>query len=233
MNKLYRKKNTTFGVEEAEMNEISDINDIVEDLEEFGEKNQYIEVLVDRIADPNHYRFFGDIDFIIEAIGAMNYPGNPAIDVLPSQDDIDQERRDIIKDYIFGLSSWLKGIELEDALGEFKANEKILRNVYIHLGDLDEDKKHLIQYLIDALSDKVSSPDDVISQITEEEFIFYVYKIILDREPDKDELKLKMMGLKRGQSRQKLIKEVMDSKENSKRMLNEIATSIELTRSSN
>jgi len=201
------------------------------ELNEFIEKVKQIEVLIDRISDPSHYRFFNDVDFIVDAIGEMDYPGSPAVDVLPSHDDIEIERRDMIKDYLFCLSMWSEGTSLEDALGEFKVNEKILRNIYRLLGALDGDKFDLVQYLIKSLEEKVSSPEDILSQVAEEEFIYHVYKTILGRDPDEDELKLKLMGFKRGKTRQELVREIMESRETNKRMLAEIAASIELEKS--
>ena len=116
---------------------------------------------------------------------------------------------------------------MEDAVTEFKADEKLLRNIYIHLDELDEEKKWLAMCLAKTLKEKISSPEDVISEISDEEFIIYVYKAVLGRGPDDDDLNLKLIELKHGKSRQELIEDVLSSRESRKRMLTEIAKSIE------
>jgi hypothetical protein len=178
------------------------------------------------MADLSHYRAFNDIDFIIEAIGKKDYPSSPALDVLPSYDDIDHERREKVKEYIYCLTSWAEAKDVEDAVAEFKASENLLRNVYIHLDELDEEKKWLTLCLTKTLKEKASSPEDVVSEISDEEFIAYVYNTILGRGPDDDDLQLRLAELERGKTREELIRSVLESKESRKRMLTEIAESI-------
>lgn len=233
MNRLYRRKNALLENAGTDM-EIQQMNELEEDdLSESGEKVQQIRALIDRIADLSHYRAFNDIDFIVEATGAKDYPGSPALDVLPSQDEIDRDRRERLKDYICCLTTWADGANLEDAVDDFKASEKMLRNTYIHLGAADEEKKWLIQCLIDALKGMASSPEDVIYEITDEEFVLYLYKTILGREPDEDDRKLRLAELKRGKPRQELVKEVLESRESTRRMLTEIAASVNLVKPPN
>ncbi len=229
MNKIYRWKNATDEKAEPdiEIQETDDMEDIVEeDLVEVGEEIQKLNALISRIADLAHYRAIDDIDFIIEAIGEKDYPGSPALDVLPSHDGIDSERREQVKEYIYCLSSWADGKSVEDAVSEFKASEKLLRNTYVHLGELDEERKMLAQTLVQHLDEAVSSPEDAIHEVSDEEFIIYVYKSILGREPDEDDLSLKLMDLRHGKTRQELIKDVLESKESARLMMVEIAQSI-------
>jgi len=89
-----------------------------EELGEVEEKVQQVRALISRMADLSHYRAFNDIDFIIEAIGKKGYPSSPALDVLPSYDDIDHERREKVKEYIYCLTSWAEGKDVEDAVAE-------------------------------------------------------------------------------------------------------------------
>jgi len=239
MNKIYRWKNAPAEkVEEPdieiqntqeteEIQETDDMENIVEeDMAEVGEKMQLISVLVSRLSDLSHYRAIDDIDFIIEAIGEKDYPGSPALDVLPSHDGIDSERREKVKEYIYCLKSWAEEKSVEDAVSEFKASEKLLRNTYSHLGELDEEKKALAQGLANDLDGKVSSPEDAILEIPDEEFIAQVYRNILGRDPDEDDFSLKLMELRRGKTRQELIKDVLESKESTRRMMAEIAEAI-------
>jgi hypothetical protein len=234
MNKIYRWKTApeeTAESDDIEIQEIQETDDmenaVDEDLAEVGEEVQQINALISRIAELSHYRAIDDVDFIIEAIGGKDYPGSPALDVLPSNDDIDSERREQVKEYIYCLNSWAEGKSVEDAVSEFKASEKLLRSIYIHLGELDEEKKLLVQTLAGNLNGKVSSPEDVILEISDEDFIIYVYGNILGRKPDEDDLSLKLMELRRGKTRQELIKDVLESKESARRMLTEIAQSIQ------
>jgi hypothetical protein len=225
MNKIYRWRNIP--TENAESDEeIQEINAMEEELGEVEEKVQQVRALISRMADLSHYRAFNDIDLIVEAVGKKDYSGSPALDVLPSYDDIDHERREKVKEYIYCLTSWAEGKEVEDAVAEFKASENLLRNIYIHLGELDEEKKWLASCLTKTLKEKVSSPEDVVSEIADEEFIAYVYNTILSREPDDDDLQLRLAELERGKTREELIRSVLESKESRKRMLSEIADSI-------
>jgi len=102
----------------------------------------------------------------------------------------------------------------------------LLRNVYIHLDELDEEKKWLALCLTKTLKEKASSPEDVVSEISDEEFIAYVYNTILGRNPDDDDLQLRLAELERGKTREELIRSILESKESRKRMLTEIAESI-------
>ena len=246
MNKIYRRKNTI--TEDAELDmeiqqteqedaleeESDEVSDVGSDdvSGEMGEKVQQIKALIARNSDLLHYRAFDDIDFIIEAIGKKNYSGSPALDVLPSHDGIDRERREKAKDYIQCLSSWAEGKEVEDAVAEFKASEKLLRSTYAQLGVLDEDKKQLALFLAENLGEKVASPEDAILEVSDEEFINYVYNAILGRGPDDDDFNLRLMELRRGKTRQELITEILESRESSRRMVSEIAKSIKISNGS-
>jgi hypothetical protein len=225
MNKIYRWRDIP--AEKAESDtEIQQIDAMEEELGEMGERVQQIRALISRIADLSHYRALDDIDFMIEAIGAKDYSGSPALDILPSHEDTDRERRESVREYIYCLTAWAEEKDVEDAVAEFKANEKLLRNTYIHLGEPDEEKKWLALCLARTLKEKVASPEDVISEIPDEEFVVSVYKTILDREPNGDDLNLKLLDLKRGKTRQELIQDVLGSRESRKRMLTEVAKSI-------
>ncbi len=191
-----------------------------------GDSAQQIGILISRMADLQHYSAFSDIDFIVDAIGRKDYEGSPALDVLPSHEGIDQARREKVKEYTHILTCWTEGKDVEDAVAEFKSDEKLLRQMYVRLGELDEDKKRLAMSLINVLEKQATSPEDAISDISDEDFISYVYKTILDREPDADDLRLRLTQLKRGGTRQELIKDILESRENSRRMLSMIANSI-------
>jgi hypothetical protein len=238
MNKIYRWKNTSEEKEEPDIQiqeeeeekedlEERDMETMEEELSNISEKTHQIEVLISRVADLSHYRAFSDVDFVIDAIGKKDYEGSPALDVLPSNEEIDNERREKVKEYIYCLNSWAEGKSVEDAASEFKASEKLLRNIYIHLADFDEEKRELALSLSELLNGRVSSPEDVIHDISDEDFIIHVYEKILNRKPDDDDLKLRIMELRRGKTRQELIKDVLESKESSRRVLAEIAKSIE------
>jgi hypothetical protein len=205
--------------------EVTEMNS-VEESTEIGEKAQQIKALISRICDLSHYRALDDIDFLIEAIGDKDYPGSPALDVLPSHAGVDTGRREKVKEYIYCLNSWTEGKDVEDAVGEFRVNENLLRTVYIHLGDLDDDKRVLSLCLSDSLDELVSSPEDIVSEISDEEFIYHTYRTILGREPDDDDLVLRLAELERGKTRPEVIREVLECKESNRRMVAEIAESI-------
>lgn len=229
MNKMYRRKVAVADVEIADANEEIQEADVDEekDQNEMGEKTQQIKILISRMADLDHYNAIQDIEFITEAIGKKDYAGSPALDVLPSNDGIERERREKVKEYIHCLICWAESMDVEDAIAEFKADEKLLRNIYIHLGELDDEKRILAFELIKSLREKSSSPEDAISDVSDEDFVGYVYETILGREPGSDDLKMRLMQLKRGRTRQEIIRDVLESKESSRRMLAMIAETID------
>jgi len=225
MNRIYRRKADSTGTMEMD-EQPQETEETEEEVDGIGEKVQHIGILLSRIADITHYRAFDDIDFMIGAIGAKEYAGSPNLDVLPSHEDIDRERRQSLKDYIYCLNCWLDGKDVEDAVGEYKANDKLVRNIYVRLGNFDEEKKWLAMNLVKMLEENVASPEDDILEISDEDFITYVYKTVLGRDPDPDDLRLRVMELKRGKERPDMIKDILESKESSRRMLAEIADSI-------
>jgi hypothetical protein len=226
MNKMYRRKNGTVEAVETDA-EVQQMDVAVEEeVTGFGEKVQQVKALIPRMADLSHYLAFNDIEFIIEAIGNRDYPGSPALDVLPSYEVINSDRKEKVREYIHCLLCWAEAKDVEDAVAEFKSNEKLLRNTYIQLGELDEDKKSLALMLAKILKDQISSPEDAISEISDEDFIKYVYKTILGREPGEDDLSLRLTQLKRGKPRHEMIKDILESKESSRIMLAKIAESI-------
>ena len=236
MNRMYRRKTAVADVEIAgasdEMDVIEEENEegMVDDLgDDIGEKSQQIKVLISRMAALEHYNALDDIDFVVEAIGKRDYDGSPALDVLPSHDGVGQRRREKVKEYIHCLTCWVEGMDVDDAVAEFKSDEKLLRTIYIHLGEPDEEKTSLALLLIKSLKEKSASPEDSISDISDEEFVGYVYKTILGRNPGDDDLRLRLTQLKRGRTRQEMIKDILESKESSRRMLNMIAESIDTT----
>lgn len=231
MNRMSRRKlavaDVDFDIDILEVNDEVNEMDIAEGRPGNTEENaQQVRALISRMADLNHYNAINDVDFIVEAIGTKDYAGSPALDVLPSHEGLDQRRRERIREYIHILSCWAEGKDLEDAVSEFKSDEKLLRRMYLYLGDLDEEKEDLALALVASLKEKSTSPEDVISEISDEEFISYLYRTILDREPDEDDARSRLMQLKRGRTRQELISDILESRESSRRMLTMIAESI-------
>ena len=229
MSRMYRRKDAATDVDVG----IAVSDNGVEQMETSEERPgnaeenvQQIRALISRMADLYHYNAINDIDFIIDAIGKKNYMGSPALDVLPSHDGLGRKRRERVREYIHSLTCWAEGKDVEDAVAEFKSDEKLLRNIYIYLGDPDEEKKNLALTLINILKERSTSPEDAISEISDEEFISYVYKTILGREPDEDDARLRLMQLKRGRTRQELLKDILESRESNRRMLTMIAESI-------
>ncbi|MBD3181831.1 DUF4214 domain-containing protein [Candidatus Poribacteria bacterium] len=206
----------------------SDPEDLINDVNDIQSKDIHqIKALIHRICEISHYRIFDDVDFLIEAIGKKDYEGSPALDVLPSHEDTDRERREKIKEYIYCLECWAEGKELDDAVSEFKVGENFLKKVYLYLGELDEDKKELAKALSVVLKEKSSSPDDVLAEISDEHFVNHVYKTVLGRKPEDDDMRLRLMELERGKTRNELIKDILESRESHRKMLLEIAMTVQ------
>ena len=68
-----------------------------------------------RIDPLSHYKAFENVEFIAQAIGDLDYPGSPAIDVLWRHGQIDDERREEAKRYIYCITAWLDGKTAEQA----------------------------------------------------------------------------------------------------------------------
>jgi len=231
MNKISRRKLAVADVDSdidilGADDEVKEIETAEESPGNMGDYAEQVRALIMRMADLSHYNAINDIDFIVEAIGRKDYAGSPALDVLPSYEGLDRRRRERIREYIHILSCWVEGKDVADAISEFKSDEKLLRSMYLYLGDLDGEKEDLALALIKSLKEKSASPEDIISEISDEEFIGSLYKTILGREPGEDDTRSRLMQLKRGKTRQALIKEILESRESNRRTLTIIAESI-------
>ena len=110
--------------------EIQAIDAIEDEMGELAPLVERIRALVSRIDPLSHYKAFENVEFILEAIGQLDYPRSPAVDVLWRWSQIDEQRRNEAKSYINALNSWLLELSLEEAKIHQPNNLPVLGKVY-------------------------------------------------------------------------------------------------------
>ncbi|MDF1515169.1 MAG: hypothetical protein P1S60_15270, partial [Anaerolineae bacterium] len=96
----------------------------------------------------------------MDAIGQMDYPGSPAVDVLWRHGQIDDQRRAEAKKYIDSLTIWLSNKSLEDAVADQPEYAKILAKIYNTLGVMNDKKRWLVMCLRKTLKEHAYTPWD-------------------------------------------------------------------------
>lgn len=193
--------------------EIKAIDAFEQRLGQLPPKVERIRALVSRIDPLDHYRAFENVEFVVSAIGKLDYPRYPAIDVLSRRGQIDEERRDQARRYIHCLASWLEGKDMDSAKADRPDCSELLGRTYAALGQADDYKRWLVMSLAKTLKEHTYLPWDFIAEHSDEEFVRAVYTTLLSREPSPDDLKFRLEELKAGKSRDTLFRQVLGSAE--------------------
>jgi hypothetical protein len=172
-----------------------------------------IRALISRVDPLSHYKAFENIDFVMGAIGQLDYPGSPAVDVLWRRGQIDDERRAEAKRYVFCLTAWLEGKDLAQAESERPDCSTLLQKTYTALGKMDDCKGWLAMCLRKTLKEHAYTPWDVIAEHDDEAFVCAVYESILGRPPSPDDLQFRIEELRGGKDREALLDEIMSAEE--------------------
>ncbi len=206
--------------------EIQAIDAIEDEMGELAPLVERIRALVSRIDPLSHYKAFENVEFILEAIGQLDYPRSPAVDVLWRWSQIDEQRRNEAKSYINALNSWLLELSLEEAKIHQPNNLPVLGKVYSLLGDSDDSKRWLAMCLRKTLKEHAYTPWDFINESDDETFVRGVYEAILHRPPSPDDMKFRLEELRNGKDRQSFFLEIFEAEEHQMSHLRGLASII-------
>jgi len=172
-----------------------------------------IRALISRIDSLSHYKAFENIDFLMDAIGDLDYPGSPAVDVLWRNGQVDDARRALAKAYADALGVWLSGKPLPSAQRAQPDSADLLARVYEALGQTNEEKRWLAMCLRKTLKEQAYTPWDFIAEYHDAAFVYAVYEAILGRPPSGDDLAFRIEELLAGKSREAFVTEIMGTDE--------------------
>lgn len=197
--------------------EIHEINKMEASLGEMPEETDRIRALTSRVDPLCHCRIFDNIDFIINAIGSLTYPGSPSVDVLERcvlrGGQLPSDIKERANGYIYSLDSWLKGRTCDEALEDQPQYTKLIQRVYSTIGQRSPHKEWLVASLVKTLKEHAYTPIDWLSQFSHGEVIDQLYKTALDRAPTREEAELTLQELRKGKSPVKILYDIIDSKE--------------------
>lgn len=182
-----------------------------------------IRALISRIDPLSHYKAFENLDFLLAAIGALDYPGSPAVDVLWRHGMIDEERRAQVRSYIDVIGAWLADTDLETTKTAQPDNADCAVQVFEMLGEPSEEKRWLAMSLRKTLKEHAYTPWDFISEYDDAAFVRAVYESILGRPPSPDDLAFRVEELAAGKSREAFFVEAMGSDEHRRGHLHGVA----------
>ena len=185
-----------------------------------------IRALISRIDQLSHYKAFDNIDFILNAVGKLDYPRIPAVDVLWRFGQIDDQRRDEAKSYITALNTWLTGLSIEEARASQPDNIALLDKIYNTLGNMDESKRWLAMCLSKTLKEHAYAPWDFIDESDDVTFINAVYESILHRHPSPDDLQFRLEELQNGTDREAFFQQIFEAGEHKTSHLHGLASII-------
>ncbi len=172
-----------------------------------------IRALISRIDSLSHYKAFENIDFLLDAIGDLDYPGSPAVDVLWRDGQVDDVRRAHARAYADALGAWLSGRSLPSAQGDHPDSADLLTRIYEALGEPNEEKRWLAMSLRKTLKEHAYTPWDYIAEYDDAAFVCAVYESVLGRPPSGDDLAFRVEELLAGKSREAFVTEIMGTDE--------------------
>jgi hypothetical protein len=193
--------------------EIKAIDAVEDELEMLPPLVERIRALISRIDPLSHYKAFENVEFILEAIGHLDYPGSPAVDVLWRHGQIDEQRRETAKQYISALNLWLQRLNIKQALESQPENADMTNQVYNALGEFDAYKRWLAMSLQKTLKEHAFAPWDFINECDDKTFVQSTYLAILHRPPSSDDLQFRLEELQEGKSRKQFLDEILDAAE--------------------
>lgn len=223
--KMRRWRNVTCPESEpdAEMRKIDDLETELGDLPPLVER---IRALISRVDPLSHYKAFENLDFLLQAIGELDYPGSPAVDVLWRHGAIDDARRVRAKQLIDALGAWLDGVELVMAQEAMPDSAGQLADVYAALGDSTDEKRWLAMCLRKTLKEHAYTPWDFINEADDAAFVRAVYMSILGRPPSPDDLTFRLEELAAGKTREAFFVEIMGADEHRQGHLHAVAAHV-------
>lgn len=203
--------------------EIREINMMERTLGEIPEEVNRVRALISRVDPLCYCHVFHNVDFIMNAIGALTYPGSPGIDVLERcmlrGGQLPSDVKERANEYIYPLEAWLKGRPCEEAVEERPQYAKLIRRTYSTLGDRSPYREWLAASLIKTLKEHAYTPIDWLSQFPYEEVISQLYKVVLGRAPTREEAGLGPQSPEKEESPTSILRSLTDSEEYTARNL--------------
>ena len=220
--RMWRWRNVTCPESEpdAEMRTIDAFEATLDGLPPLVER---IRALISRVDPLSHYKAFENLDFLLDAIGDLDYPGSPAVDVLWRHGAIDETRRARAKGLIDAVNAWLAGMDLATAKAEQPENAARVAQVYDALGEMDDYKRWLAMCLRKTLKELAYTPWDFIDEYDDAAFVRAVYTSVLGRPPSPDDLAFRVEELEGGKTRQAFLNEIIRADEHRRTHLHEVA----------
>jgi hypothetical protein len=220
--KMWRWRNVACpeGEPDAEIRTIDAFEATLDDLPPLAAR---IRALISRVDPLSHYKAFENLDFLLGAIGDLDYPGSPAVDVLWRHGAIDEERRARAKGYIDAVNAWLAGMDVETAKAEYPENAARIVQIFEALGAMDDAKRWLAMCLRKTLKELAYTPWDFINEYDDAAFVRAVYESILGRPPSPDDLAFRVEELEGGKSREAFLTEIIRADEHRRMHLHDVA----------
>ena len=220
--KMWRWRNVTCPESEPDA-EIRTIEAFEATLDDVPPLVRRIRALISRVDPLSHYKAFENLDFLLDAIGDLDYPGSPAVDVLWRHGAIDEARRDRAKGYVDAVNAWLAGMDLATAEAEQPENAARVAQVFEALGEMDDQKRWLAMCLRKTLKELAYTPWDFINEYDDAAFVRAVYVSILGRTPSPDDLSFRVEELEEGKTRQAFLIEIIRADEHRRMHLHDVA----------
>ena len=201
--------------------DIARINAIEDELGPFPDEVEHVRALISRFDSLSHYRALDNLTFIVRAIGASDYPGMPAVDVLWRHERIDDERRGQFRAFYQALRAWLAGKPLEQAGAD--ASTTAAAEAYAALGERDGAKVWLAESLARTLAEYVLLPEDIIAEHGDEAYITALYEAVLHRHPSSDDLQFRVAELRNGRTRDEMFDDILNAAEHTQHVRAHVA----------
>lgn len=168
--------------EEAPDREIKRINAMEEALGGASDEGARVRALISRFESLAHYKAFDNLSLLLRAVGELDYPGAPAVDVLWRFEQIEQERRGRFIAYAKAIRAWL---DESEATGETAECQE----TFASLGDAAPEKRWLAESLLKTLRELAYEPEDFFEEHPAEAYVEAAYRAVLHRPPTEEELR--------------------------------------------
>ncbi len=188
--------------EEAPDKEIKRINAMEEALGGASDEAARVRALISRFESLAHYKAFDNLSLLLSAVGELDYPGAPAVDVLWRFEQIERERRERFIAYAKAIRAWLDESEEAGEADEYQ-------ETFAALGDPTPMKRWLAASLLKTLRELAYEPEDFFEEHSAEAYVEAAYRAVLRRPPTEEELR---KGVQAG--REPLLETLLNSAEN-------------------
>jgi hypothetical protein len=197
-------------------NEMVRIDEIIEDFGGVSDAARHVRALISRFDSVTHYHAFDNLKLLLGAIGSLDYPGRPAVNVLDRAWEIDIDRRGRFVSYVRALEAWAADEDAPSGVGGEA------RQVFATLQENDSERRWLAASLAKTLKTFTYRPEDDITELDDAAYIVAVYRSVLDRDPSPDDLATRISELQGGKTRPSFMREILGADESVQRHLHSL-----------